>query len=1023
MAASPLRNCLLHKPAITAACPQIRFLAGSENQSPGFLMPVSAFWEIILGLAIMWGVANLFMIDGASLGPVFAMGLIPLAPVRKLLQGLVERLSPHEAFDSYKLLSQYTQNLSSIPPESDLILKLLLKYIDEALTPEHVFVFIADTAEEAFKIHAQTGKRQIKTSEARFELSDDLARWLEKTGQALQLQADKPAGSAPLQISGEELARLEQLEIALCVPLPGTKQLIGWLALGPKKSNQTYSDNNLVLLATLASQTAAVLEKALLLRQTDRRTAELEALQDISAKIHAEPEPSVLLAALLEQAAHLLQADGGMVFLLEPDHQRLKLAAGYKLGEDYGDNDLQVGDDVAGQVVAVGKSMTVDNYRDFPKRTNAFREAQFGAVLGVPLRWEGKIRGVLQLVRSPGMARFNEHDIWLAEFLTMESAVALEKSRLLQEAQQRADQLATLSEVSIAISSTLDLEVALQRIMDRAVQILHAEAGSLLLVDLLRKELTFEVVLGPTGSDLRGMKTSIGKGIVGTVAQTGKPIIVNDVATDPRWNIAFDEATDFQTKNILCVPMIDHDRQVIGVIELINKQDGTVFSQVDSNLLLSFAAQAAIAIENARVFTRTDKALAERIQELQALQMFDQQLQNSLELNTVLDMTLTHAMDALGISMGIIGILKSKGEPGLYLLTQRGMPTEMGRYKIDPWPLTRGVLGRVARTGDLAWVNNMAEAKDYVPKNHRTRSFLVIPITREERVIGVIDLESTDPDYFTSDDVFFVQRLVNHAAIAIANAQLFEQVRQANNAKSEFMSIASHELKIPMTSIKGYAKLIQMGAAGGLSDKQMEFLNVISNNVDRMDRLVRDLLDVSRIEAGSIRLEIENVQICKVIEEVIETVRTQIENKRLTLEVDVDRNLPEIRGDYGRIMQILTNLISNAYKYTPEGGQIRVMAKPHQNGDVRGIEVAVQDTGFGISEEDQAQLFANFFRSGDQNIRNEPGTGLGLAITKKMIESHGGELTFESELGRGSTFTFTLPLVNKIPPGVEVVEK
>ena len=129
-----------------------------------------------------------------------------------------------------------------------------------------------------------------------------------------------------------------------------------------------------------------------------------------------------------------------------------------------------------------------------------------------------------------------------------------------------------------------------------------------------------------------------------------------------------------------------------------------------------------------------------------------------------------------------------------------------------------------------------------------------------------------------------------------------------------------------------------------------------------------------------------------------------------------------LAADYNRMIQIVTNLVSNAYKYTPEGGSITVIAKSH-NGTINGILVTVKDSGYGISEEDQAHLFTNFFRSSDQNIRDEPGTGLGLSITKKMIETHGGELIFESVYGQGSSFTFTLPLVCKIPPGVEVVER
>ena len=236
------------------------------------------------------------------------------------------------------------------------------------------------------------------------------------------------------------------------------------------------------------------------------------------------------------------------------------------------------------------------------------------------------------------------------------------------------------------------------------------------------------------------------------------------------------------------------------------------------------------------------------------------------------------------------------------------------------------------------------------------------------------------------------------------------------------MSTASHELKIPMTSIKGFAKLMQMGAGGDLSDQQQNFLNVITNNVDRMAQLVNDLLDVSRIEAGRIRLELRDVQITEVIHEVVEAVQNQIESKQLSLNLHLTDSLPELRADYGRMVQIMTNLVSNAYKYTPAGGQITITAQPH-NGEIEGIAVTVQDTGYGISEEDQLKLFTTFFRSADDRIREEPGTGLGLAIIKKMIESHGGELTFESTLGQGSAFTFTMPLICKIPPGVEITER
>jgi signal transduction histidine kinase len=949
--------------------------------------------------------------------------VVSIEPLKQRLQEFVNRVFQRETGDYQQLLQQYGRALISTPLNSEKILEMMAAYVEESLLTGNARVFLRDSNQGVFRIAYPALEGSGQQVEVHFGLSDDLATWLADTNNILQLNL---TGDVPVnvRISQEELARLNMLDVSLCVPLLGAEQLLGWLALGFKKSGQPYSSPDLTFLATLASQTTIALENAQLLEEANRRAAELETLQAILVDIQAQTTVDMLLSRIVEQATELFHAAGGLVFLLEPDEKTLVAVVSHELDQDYCGVNLTIPADIAGRVVTLNEPVVVDNYQNFHNRADIFKKASFGAVLGVPLRWGDKVQGVLYLIHRPHGLRFSESDIWLMELFATQAGIALEQSRLLEEAQLSAKQLATLSEVSMAISSTLELDTTLHRIMDRAVEILNAEAGSLLLVDQFGRDLTFEVVLGPTGAELLGVRTPVGKGIVGTVAQTSEPLIINDVSADPRWMVDFDEATEFRTRDLLCVPMIAHN-SVVGVIEVINKKDGAGFTQSECNLLMSFGVQAAIAIENAQIFTRTDQALAERVQELQTLQMFDLELQNSLELNKVLDVTLTHTMDALGVIMGLMGIIKEgeAGEPGLYLMAQRGMPTEMGRYRIDPWSLSRGIMGRVARTGQAELINDITQARDYLPKTHRTRSLIVVPVKREDKVIGILNLESTDPGYFTDEDVSFINILVNQAAIAIDNARLFEKVKEANAAKSEFMSTASHELKLPMTSIKGYGKLMQMGAAGPLTEKQEEFLTIITSNVDRMDRLVSDLLDVSRIEAGRIRLELEDVQMRDVINDVISSINTQIEAKKLTLSLSLPDDLPEIQADYGRMTQIVTNLVSNAYKYTPEGGSITITAQP-ENGKVSDwISVSVVDTGFGISEEDQARLFTNFFRSGDQNIRNEPGTGLGLSITKRMIESHGGELTVSSELGKGSTFTFTMPLESKIPPGVEVTRR
>jgi signal transduction histidine kinase len=480
------------------------------------------------------------------------------------------------------------------------------------------------------------------------------------------------------------------------------------------------------------------------------------------------------------------------------------------------------------------------------------------------------------------------------------------------------------------------------------------------------------------------------------------------VADDSRWNTSFDEATEFHTRDILGVPIVAFNK-VVGVIEVINKKNGRRFTVEDEEILEIFAGQAAIVLLNAERFTQTDQALTNRVKELNILEIIDRELNATLDLKTVLSLTLSSMMDFLGASVGLIAMLNEEKD-GLYFKSILGVAQQYKRYFDTPWPLEQGVIGRVATTGKSVLITNNKQI-DNLSSDGRSTSQLCLPIISEDEVTGIISLERAGLGTFTQGDQEFATRLASHAVLAIKNARLFEEVTVANQAKTEFMSVTSHELKIPMTSIKGYAKILGMIGADSLTDQQKDFLKVIINNVDRMDRLVSDLLDVSRIEAGRIRLEIGDVSIKEVIEDVLESVDTQIKAKNLQLKLDIESPLPIVRADYGRMVQIMTNLISNAYKYTPDGGSIEVKANVvNGSKECPLLSIYVKDSGFGISEEDQKQLFKKFFRASDQNIREVPGTGLGLAITKSFIELHGGNMWFESTLGKGSTFGFDLPV-------------
>ena len=290
-----------------------------------------------------------------------------------------------------------------------------------------------------------------------------------------------------------------------------------------------------------------------------------------------------------------------------------------------------------------------------------------------------------------------------------------------------------------------------------------------------------------------------------------------------------------------------------------------------------------------------------------------------------------------------------------------------------------------------------------------------MPIRRESSAIGLFLLESTKTEGFPQEVLGFLSRLSDHAAIAIANAQLYAEVQAANVAKSEFVSFVAHELKNPMTSIKGYSELLSAGAVGPITEMQSNFLVTIRSNIERMKTIVEDLNDNAKIEAGRLRLDYKAVDVAEVVDDAIKSTKRQIEDKKQTIAVAMGENLPKIWADRTRVGQVLINLVSNAQKYTQEGGNIVVHAEKSTNswdpqGPAEVVHVWVEDNGIGISPEDQKKIFQRFFRSEDDQARKSPGTGLGLNITRSLVEMQGGRIWFESEFRKGTIFHFTVPV-------------
>jgi signal transduction histidine kinase len=281
-------------------------------------------------------------------------------------------------------------------------------------------------------------------------------------------------------------------------------------------------------------------------------------------------------------------------------------------------------------------------------------------------------------------------------------------------------------------------------------------------------------------------------------------------------------------------------------------------------------------------------------------------------------------------------------------------------------------------------------------------SCLAVPILHSSKPLGVIVIDRVEP--FTPPDAQFLSHLCGRAAAAIENARLYQAVQSANQAKTKFVSVVAHELRIPMTSIKGYTDRLRQGVVGTVNQQQLSFLNIVRNTVERMTALVSDLSEISRIETGRLKLECSLVQVQGYVEEVVRSLQPKLEEKKQTLDADFQPELSHVFAEPNRLMQILTNFVSNACKYTPFGGEIYIRAYQQD----QAVRIDVIDNGIGISPEDQTKLFSQFFRSEDTAVREELGWGLGLSVNKLIVELMGGNIGFTSTYGQGSTFWFTL---------------
>jgi len=883
------------------------------------------------------------------------------------------------------------------------ISRMLRKQILDTLAPEYFHIYIFDAINDQYvSLPDEDGR---PSSDIRFPAGNRLAEYFRHERLPLYLEENK----LPSNLKPEEV-RLTLLGTTLFVALPGENEITGWLALGQRLSGKPYAPQDLSFLEALADQASVAIGRVQTVSNLERRIQEMNALTRVSQGVNITLTFDDVMELIFTQTGQIIPATEFHVTLLNKtgeyfyyafcveNHERLQERENIPLPGKFG---------LGQEVYDRGRPILTNDYlRDCQMRNVTPALQNVYAWMGVPLNAGAGTIGALSIGSSEANVTYSQAQLELLQAIADQTAGAIVKSRLLEETQQRAFQLSTLNDLTRQLTSTLDLEPLLKNILENAVGILNCEAGSLFLLDEQTEDLIFKVTVGPPESaELVGQRIPAGSGIVGRAAKSRVAVIENQAQTSPVRFQETDIQTGFTSKSLLAVPLMFKD-QVIGVLEVINRKDGLPFVFDDQTLLSAFAGQAAVAIENARLHTLTDQELAARVEELSVLQRIDRELNASLEIDRAIRITLDWAMRQSKAEAGIIGMLD---ETALQIMAEQGYSDLVKRFPDGSVLLDMPAMKSAIQTAQPHQVSlEEMSGSGILPGAHTQ---IAIPIRREASVVGLIFLESTSD---SQQDIAFLNRLSDHAAIAISNAQLYQEVQRANEAKSEFVSFVAHELKNPMTSIKGYTELLSGGAVGSINEMQANFLQTIRSNVDRMSTLVSDLNDNSKIEAGRLRLDFKALRIADLVDDVVRSTHRQIEDRKQILTIQLPDTLPHIWADRTRLIQVLTNLVSNAHKYTPEGGEIEIGAEVSVNhwdpeGAAQVVHVWVKDNGIGISLEDQQKIFTKFFRSEDQKAREAPGTGLGLNITKSLMEMQGGRIWFDSKFREGTTFHFTIP--------------
>jgi signal transduction histidine kinase len=835
-----------------------------------------------------------------------------------------------------------------------------------------------------------------------------------------------------------ENARLGGYRTRLMVPMLRGDSALGLIAV-THQAPIPFSDQQVALLQTFADQAVIAIENVRLFKELEARNRDLtEALEqqtatsEILRAISSNPSHlQPVLDTIAENSARVCGAHDATVHLL--DAGRLRHAAHYgPVPVIVAGLDMPLSRNlVGGRAVLERRPIQVDDLsraEDFPEGREFALQIGFKSTLAVPLLREHAAIGVVTIRRLEAHP-FSDQQVALLQTFADQAVIAIENVRLFKELEARnrdltealEQQTATAEVLRVISRSQTDVQPVFDTIVRSAVRLCDGLFGALYRFD---GELLHHVAqhnYSPEALEevhrIYPMRPTRGSG--GTRAILERAVVhIPDIEADSEFQIR-GLSHAIGARSSLFVPML-REGAPIGVIGVARAEPGP-FSDTQVELLKTFADQAVIAVENVRLFkelqARTGE-LTQSVEKLTALGEVSRAVSSTLDVETVLDTIVSRASQLAGGAGCSIFEYDAAAEQFELRATHNDDTEFVSALRAVPLRKGEGLMGRAAEMREPIQIPDITQPGAYESSVRDTlirfgyRALLAVPLLREDQIIGSLSFNRKAPGEFPPEVIDVLKTFATQSALAIQNARLFReiadksaQLEAASRHKSEFLANMSHELRTPLNAIIGFSEVLSEGMFGEINEKQTEYLQDILESGRHLLSLINDILDLSKIEAGRMELELSDFHLPSAIENALILVRERASRRGIRLGSTIDERLGAVGGDERKVKQVLLNLLSNALKFTPEGGRIDVGARLHDHV----AEVSVADTGIGIAPADQEAVFEEFRQVGAADKKAE-GTGLGLALSRKFIELHGGRIWVKSELGTGSTFTFTLPV-------------